>query len=101
MEPCRRQKSEAMGPSSNATTRPDPDRDGSTISASGGQGRAVVSVATLQGWGGARRWCTILTTTNLHYQRAQPSPLWFRLCLESRIGRGLARMPRVLRGKAQ
>ena len=49
----------------------------------------------------ARRWCTILTTTNLHYQRAQPSPLWFRLCLESRIGRRLAWIPRVLRGKAQ
>ena len=37
----------------------------------------------------------------LHYQRAQPLPLWFRLCLESLIGSGLARIPRVLYGKAQ
>ena len=41
-----------------------------------------------------------MTTPSLHYQRAQPSPLWSRLCLETRIGRGLARIPRVLCGKA-
>ena len=41
-----------------------------------------------------------MTTASLHYQRAQPSPLWSRLCLETRIGRGLARIPRVLCGKA-
>ena len=50
--------------------------------------------------GGAGRWCTILTITNLHYQRAKPSPLWSRLCPGIRIGRGLARIPRILRGKA-
>ena len=102
VRPNRRPVSEAMeSPSKAATRRPRPQRDGSTISASGGHARAVVWVATLQGWGGASRWCTILTTTNLHYQRAQPSPLWSRLCLETRIGRGLARIPRVLWGKAQ
>ena len=71
------------------------------ISASGGHPRAVVWVATLQRGGGASRWCTILVITNLHYQRAQPSPLWSRLFLETRIGRGLARIPRVLYGQAQ
>ena len=76
------------------------DADRSTNSASGGQGRAVVWVATLQGWGGSRRWCMRLATTTLHYQRAQPSPLWRGLSLEIRIGRGLPRIPRVLCGKA-
>ena len=75
-----------------------PDR--STISASGGHPRGVVWVATLQRGGGASRWCTILTIANLHYQRAKPSPLWSRLCPEIRIGRGLARIPQILRGKA-
>ncbi len=51
--------------------------------------------------GCAHRWCTILTITNLHYQRAKPSPLWCGLCLEIRIGRGLARIPRVLFDKAR
>ena len=83
-----------------ATRRPRPERDGSIISASGGHGRGVVWVARLQRGGGARRWCTNLTITNLHYQRAQPSPLWSRLCLEIRIGSGLARIPRILCGKA-
>ena len=50
--------------------------------------------------GCARRWCTILTTANLHYQRAKPSPLWSRLCLGILIGRGLARIPQILRGTA-
>ena len=49
----------------------------------------------------ARRWCTILTITNLHYQRAKPLPLWSRLCPETRIGRGLARIPQILWGKAE
>ncbi len=53
-----------------------------------------------KGGGGAHRWCTILTITNLHYQRAQPSPLWSRLCPGIRIGRGLARIPQFLCGKA-
>ena len=48
----------------------------------------------------ARRWCTRLTTTALHSQRAQPSPPWLGLYLEIRIGRGLARIPRVLCDKA-
>ena len=80
--------------------RPFPKQDRSTDSASRGHTRGVVWVATLQGWGGAGRWCTIVTTTNLHYQRAQPSPLWSRLCPGIRIGRGLARIPGVLCGKA-
>ena len=80
--------------------RPRPERDGSIISASGDQGRAVVWVDHLQEGGGARRWRTILTITNLHYHRAKPSPLWSRLCPGIRIGRGLARIPRILWGKA-
>ena len=54
------------------------------ISASGGQGRGVVWVATLQRGGGSPRWLTrwrtLLTTTTLLSQRAPP-----RWC-----GRGLA-----------
>ena len=54
-------------PSKAATRRPRPERDGSIISASGGQGRAVVWVTRLQSRvvhaGGARVWqtqnCTI------------------------------------------
>ena len=88
-------------PSKAATTRPRPEQDGSIISASGGQGRAVVWVSPFQTGGGACRWCTRLATTKLHYQRAPPSPLWSRLYLEIRIGRGLARIPRVLCSKAQ
>ena len=65
-----------------------------------GHARGVIWVARLQRGGGARRWCTNLTTTNLHYQRAQPSPLWSRLCPGIRIGRELARIPRILCGKA-
>lgn len=61
-----------------------------------GQGRGVVWVATLQGWGGPSRWCTILTTTNLHFQRAKPSLLWSGLCLESRIGSRLPQIPPIL-----
>ena len=85
-------------------TRPPTAAKGSTISAYGGQGRGVVWVATLQSGGGARRWLTrwltLLTTATLLSQRAKPSPLWSRLCPETRIGRGLARIARVLRGKA-
>ena len=50
--------------------------------------------------GGASRWCTILAITNLHYQRAKPSPLWSRRCPGIRIGRGLARITQILCGKA-
>ena len=56
--------------------------------------RRMGDTATTWSWAG--RWCTILTTTNLHYQRAQPSLLWCKLCLEIRIGLGLARIHRVL-----
>ena len=41
-----------------------------------------------------------MTTATLLSQRAKPSPLWSRLCPETRIGRGLARIARVLWGKA-
>ena len=61
--------------------------------------RRMGDTATTQRCAG--RWCTILTITNLHYQRAKPSPLWCRLCLETRIGRGLAWIPQILWGKAQ
>ena len=74
--------------------------DLSTNTASGGHGRAVVWVATLQRGGGASRWCTILAITNLHYQRAKPSPLWSGPWPGIRMGRGLARIPRILCGKA-
>ena len=86
-------------PSKAATRRARPEQDRSTISASGGQGRGVVGVGHLQTGGGARRWLTrwrtLLTTTTPLSQRAEPSPLWSRLCPETRIGRGLARIPRV------
>ncbi len=52
-----------------------------------------------KGGGGARSWCTISAITNLHYQRAKPSPLWSSLCPETRIGSGLARIARVPWGK--
>jgi len=81
-------------------TRSRPEQDGSTFSVSRGQGRGVVWVSRLQR-GGARRWRTILTIANLHYQRAKSSPLWSRLCPETRIGHGLARIPRVLCGNAK
>ena len=92
-------------PSKAATreSRPEPDR--STNSASGGQGRGVVEVGHLQKGGGSprwrTRWRTLLTTATLLSQRAEPSPFWSRQCLETRIGRGLARIPRVLCGKVQ
>ena len=41
-----------------------------------------------------------MTITNLHYQRAKPSPLWSKLCPGVRIGGGSARIARVLCGKA-
>ena len=53
---------------------------------------------TKEGW---RTWWRVPSTTpTLHSQRAKPSPLWSRLYLGIRIGSGLARIPRVLRGKA-
>ena len=61
-------------------TRPPTAAKGSTISASRGQGRGVVEVATLHSGGGAprwlTRWLTLLTTATLLSQRAKPSPLW-------------------------
>ena len=94
-----------MEPPSKAATkksRPEPER--STISDSGGQGRGVVGVGHLHKGGGPRRWLTkwltLLTTTRLLSQRAESSPLWPRLCPGTRIGRGLPRIARVLRGKA-
>ena len=85
-------------------TRPRPERDGSTISASGGQGRGVVWVDHLQKGGGARRWRmrwrVPSTTPTLHSQRAKSSPLWSRLFPETLIGRGLARIAQILWGKA-
>ena len=85
-------------------TRPRTAEDRSTISASGGQGRGVVWVTTLQKGGGARRWRmrwrVPSTTPTLHSQRAKPSPSWSRLFPETRIGRGLARIAQSLWGKA-
>ena len=100
-----RKESEVIGPPSRAATRwPRPERDGSTISASGGQGRGVVWVATFPMGGGSHRWLTkwltLLTTPTLLSQRAKSSPSWSRLCPETLIGSGLARIPRVLCGKA-
>ena len=48
-----------------------------------------------------RTWRRVPSTTpTLHSQRAKFSPLWSRLCPETRIGHGLARISRVFRGKA-
>ena len=46
------------------------------------------------------RWRTLLTTPTLLSQRAKSSPSWSRLCPETRIGSGLARILRILCGKA-
>ena len=46
------------------------------------------------------RWRVPSTTPTLHSQRAKPSPLWSMLCPGTRIGRGLARIARILWGKA-
>ena len=46
------------------------------------------------------RWRTLLTTPTLLSQRADPSPLWSRLCPGIRTGSELARIPRILCGKA-
>ena len=45
--------------------------------------------------GGSLRWRTHWTTTTHLSQRAESSPLWSGPCLESLMGRGLARIPRV------
>ena len=42
-----------------------------------------------------------MTTANLHYQRAKFSPLWSRVCLQTRIGHGLARIAQILCGEAR
>ena len=47
------------------------------------------------------RWRVPSTTPTLHSQRAKPSPSWSRLCPGIRSGSGLARIPRVLCGKAR
>ena len=48
-----------------------------------------------------RTWRRVPSTTpTLHSQRAKSSPLWSRLCPETRIGQGLARISRVFRDKA-
>ena len=45
---------------------------------------------------------SLTTTRTLHSQRAEPSPLWCRLVpWKSVLDSGLARIPRVLSGKAQ
>ena len=46
------------------------------------------------------RWRTLLTTPTLLSQRAEPSPSWSRLCPGIRTGSELARIPRILCGKA-
>ena len=46
------------------------------------------------------RWRVPSTTPTLHSQRAKPSPSWSRLCPGTRIGSGLARILRILCGKA-
>ena len=43
----------------------------------------------------------LMTTTTLLSQRAQPSLLWWSLCLEIRVGHGLAWIPRLLFDKAE
>ena len=53
---------------------------------------------TKRGW--RTRWRTLLTTPTLLSQRAKSSPLWSRLCPGIRIGSGLARILRILCGKA-
>ena len=65
-----------------------------------GSGRGVVWVDHLQKGGCARRWRVPSTTPTLHSQRVKPSPLWSRLCRETRIGSGLARIAQILWGKA-
>ena len=48
-----------------------------------------------------RTWRRVPSTTpTLHSQRAKSSPLWSRLCPETRIGHGLAGISRAFRGKA-
>ena len=70
-----------------------------SISASGGQGRGVVWVTTLQTGGGAHRWLTrwrtLLTATTLLSQRAEPSLLGSGTFPKPRIRRGTTRIPRV------
>ena len=78
--------------------RPRLERDGVTISSSGSQGRAVVWVSRLQRSDVLALWCTLLTNHNTATIRGQsPSPFVVPgQCLEIHIGRGLARIPRVL-----
>ena len=46
------------------------------------------------------RWRVPSTTPTLLSLRAKSSPLWSRLCPETRIGSGLARILRIFCGKA-
>ena len=80
-------------------TRPRTAAKGSTISASRGQGRGVVEVATLQRRGGSpsgsHRWRTLMATATLLSQRVSLRCCGRGPCLESLIGGGLARIPRA------
>ena len=72
----------------------------STISAFGGRSDAVVEVDHLQRGSGPPEWSTFRANPRLLSQRAKSSPLWSRLFPGIRIGRGLARIARLLWGKA-
>ena len=66
-------------PSKAATRRPRPERDGSTISASGGHADAVRWVSTFQTGGWTSKVDMILIRTTPFSQRAEPSPFWLGL----------------------
>ena len=55
--------------------------------------RRMHAPPTKEGW--LTKWRTPMATTTLLSQRAEPSPLWSRPCLESLVGSGLARIPLV------
>ena len=64
----------------------------STISVSRGYADAAVWVNTLQRPSYSPGWCTLLTTTTILSQRAEPSPLWFRTFPKHPIRRGTTRI---------
>ena len=66
-----------------------------------GSRRCRQSDAPPKNAGGASRWRVLSTTTTLLSQRAEPSPLWMKLCLESRMGRGITSIFRSLCDKAK
>ena len=84
-----------MGLSSNFTMWPRPERDGSTISASGGQGSGVGGVSDLQTWGRTPGPDMISTTKTPPSQRAEFSPLWSKASPKRSTGRGTTRISRV------